>query len=564
MFLALLAVPLAAAAPPQSPFVRPPVRVDAANPGPAESCAADLDQRLAAVVWIDASAGGEHLWCARSLDGGQSFEPRVAVDADPSGADKSLRGRSLRVADGAVYACWIDRRNGLPDAYFRASRDGGVTWEPEIRLDDGAPPGAAAVEFLELAVDDGTGLVAVLVQIDGAPAGDELRLARSIDTGLSFQPSVLLHAGGTVGRADLDRDGATLHVVWQDDATLPGFLDLHYQRSTDSGASWLPAPLELSQGFTTDPSDLRIEADGARVAVVFQEISALCSIAIFASHDGGASWLPWPRRVAGSVSPACVPQNPRLLFTPSYLVVAWADDRATPGVRTPWLAWTGDEGATWTEHALSAAPGWAPRLRGDAARGTFAVQWHADTQLDAAVSRAATPEPGPAFAVDGGLAIEHADLRRDAPYDDLLSVWIERDPASLAGHVWAAGFRAANLIPNGQFQAGGTVAFQIAGFPHDQSGWKFQVAAALGLGTAALPFGDGRSLGLAVDPLLLASAGQPSLRGVVLAGGGGATPSFPFPAAIPPGTALRLAAVAFATGPPRFGAITDVRTVIVQ
>ncbi|MBL7008673.1 MAG: exo-alpha-sialidase [Planctomycetes bacterium] len=559
MPLSLLALALF----PQSQHVRPPVRVDVANSGSAERVASDIEDRLAVVTWVDDSLGGEHVWCSASTDGGQSFGAAVPVDADPSGADKGLLGSSIRVAGGSAYACWMDGRNGNADLYFSFSRDRGVSWSAPLRLDDGHGGGFARVELFRLVVDAPSQLVAVLMRVSAPGIGSEVRLVRSTDAGLSFGPSTLFRLGSNVGRVDLDFDAGRLHAVWQDDKAAPGFLEPRYQRSDDLGLTWLPTAARLAPGLMTDPSDLRVLADGPRVAVVWQEISALCSAALNLSKDGGDTWLPYPRRVAGSISPACMPQNPRPFFTPNELVVAWADDRLVGGLRTPWLAWTSDDGATWTERQLFNTPGSELRIRGDSDRGTFAVLWNGGTQIYASVSRAAHPEPQPVFVVHAGGHMGHVGMARDGAYDDLFSAWLERTGGG-DDHVWAAGFRAANLVPAGLFQAGQSFHFEASNFPHDEHGWRFQVAVALAPGATPLPFGDGRLLGLASDRLFLATAGDPLLRGRLLPDGSGTTPSLIFPASVPPGTALRLAAVSFAPGPVAFGAITDVRTVFVN
>ncbi len=556
----MLASLLLAAALPQAPYVRPPVRVDAGHTASAESVASAIEDRFAAAAWVSGAAGAQHVWCAPSGDGGLSFGAPVALDADPTGAAKELAESSLQIAGGRAYACWLDQRNGLADLYFSFSPDRGANWSPPLRLDDGHGGGFARVDRFRMIADGPSQLVAVLMTVSAPGIGEEVRLALSHDGGLSFPPSTLFRLGSDVAGLDLSFDAGSLHLVWQDDMALPGFLEPRYQRSDDLGATWLPTALRLAPGLMTDPTGIRVEADGQRVAVVWQEISALCSIALNLSNDGGDNWLPYPRRVAGSISPACQPQEPRLLYTPGHLVVAWADDRGG-SVQQPWLAWTDDDAVTWTEQLLFPTYGRQPQLRGDPARGTFAVQWNGGSQIYAAVSRAATPDPQQVFVVDTGDHLDRVGMRRDGPYDDLYSVWLEEDAAG-QNHVWAAGFRAATLVPRGSFSAGGSVSFEAFQFPHDEFGWSFQVALALAPGSFALPFGDGRSVGLLADPLFLATAGAPALRGTLQPDGGGTTPPLAFPPAIPPGTPLRMAAVSYAAGPPRFGAITDVRTVV--
>lgn len=541
-------------------LVKPPVRVDIGNTTEVENVAAASEDRFGAVVWIDTSLGSEHVWCATSEDHGRTFSTPVQVDTDTSGSDKSLLARSVRVRNQEIYVSWLDDRNGRADAYFRASRDGGQSWEPEIRLDDGYTPGNARVEYLKMMLDPGVGLL-IALQSDWTPNGDEVRVVGSANFGQSFQPSSLIHAGGNISRIDVDVERPAIHVIWQDDVNLPGVPEPYYQRSSDGGQTWLSNSIPLAPGMWTDPSDLRIEAEGSRVAIVFQEVSALCSIAINVSNDGGDSWLPNPRRVAGALSPTCVPRNPRLLFTPTHLVVAWSDDRAVAGFRTPYLAWTQDDGQSWEERQLLPTFGFDLRIQGDSSNGTFAVMWNGAAQIYAVVSQSATPNPGTVFVVDGAnsSSMEGVTLRRDSAYEDMLAVWMERDRNGPL-QVWAAGFRGPTILPRGSFQAGGSVHFEIMQFPHNETGWEYQALVSNYFGNAALPFGDGRSVGLRQHPWLVISATNPNLRGTIQADGTGTTPASIFPPGIPPFTPLYMAAVAIGPGL-TFGSITDVRKV---
>ncbi|MFB3909622.1 MAG: FlgD immunoglobulin-like domain containing protein [Candidatus Eisenbacteria bacterium] len=70
------------------------------------------------------------IYYTRSLDGGSNWETAV-----PIAESFSSWYPSVAVSDSRVHAVWPDNRNGdLSDIYYRGSTDGGVTWEPEVRL----------------------------------------------------------------------------------------------------------------------------------------------------------------------------------------------------------------------------------------------------------------------------------------------------------------------------------------------------------------------------------------------------------------------------------------------
>lgn len=74
---------------------------------------------------------------ARSIDGGESWEPIVSLSTLPTGHESSVYADST-----GVYVLWRDERDGSPDTdiYFRMSRDMGATWSPEVRLDNAPNP----------------------------------------------------------------------------------------------------------------------------------------------------------------------------------------------------------------------------------------------------------------------------------------------------------------------------------------------------------------------------------------------------------------------------------------
>lgn len=90
--------------------------------------------------------------------------------------------------DGNVYVVWADSRNGDPDIYFTRSTDGGASWDEPFRVNDD-PVGNARDQFFPwLAVDD-AGLVHVMwhdQRDDGVNTRFHVYIASSRDGGASF------------------------------------------------------------------------------------------------------------------------------------------------------------------------------------------------------------------------------------------------------------------------------------------------------------------------------------------------------------------------------------------
>ncbi len=180
----------------------PPVRVSDL-PGDAK----DSDGTVEGVVPSTGTKGEVYLvWGGprglefdRSLDGGWSFGVDKVIQEQPGGWDQPQPGierhngmpvtavdHSRGTFRGSLYVNWIDERNGDPDVFVMASRDGGITWESPVRVNDD-PKGAAQL-FTWMAVDPADGSINVVFHdrrgLTGTLTG--ATLARSIDGGKTF------------------------------------------------------------------------------------------------------------------------------------------------------------------------------------------------------------------------------------------------------------------------------------------------------------------------------------------------------------------------------------------
>jgi hypothetical protein len=363
----------------------------------------------------------------------------------------------------------------------------------------------------------------------------------------------------------LRAQGDDLHLVWLDRPQASTVHDVLYQRSLDLGLTWLPAPIDLDGGLAASDDSLDLAVRGEGLIAVWQEAAGTLPLRAAFSSVGGALWQVAPNPVGASACSGTVPVRARAHFADGNAVVVWADDRAMVGTLRAALAWTADAGATWTESALSPGEGADPRVAGDADDALLATLWRDGPRLGARVSRAATPLPLPEFLVRtaAGAALRDPVLAHDPLYGDYLAAWIEQDSGG-TDHVFAAGFRVPQVHPQGDFRAGGLVSFAVSQFGHHEAGWSFKVLAAAARGSATLPPGDGRRTGLAPDGWYQLSQSQLALGGAIDSAGAGLSPTFNFPASIPPGTTMWFVAVAYRGGPVSFGAITDPRPVPIQ
>jgi hypothetical protein len=96
------------------------------------------------VAWTDLRRRepDTNVFYARSTDAGQTFSPNVQLDDSKAGFDPNTDTPSnqwhpsLVVDDGRLFATWQDNRLGNGDIFFTFSSDGGVTFNPDERVDD--------------------------------------------------------------------------------------------------------------------------------------------------------------------------------------------------------------------------------------------------------------------------------------------------------------------------------------------------------------------------------------------------------------------------------------------
>ena len=149
------------------------------------------------VVW----AGPQGLVFDQSTDGGFTFGADKVITDTPGAWDFPVKGLGrcnglpMTCVDlspgkdrGSIYVNWADLRNGDPDVFLAASRDGGATWSKPLRVNDDPVGNGKEQFFTWMAVDPLDGSVNVVFydrrDLDSTRTG--LTLARSIDAGRTF------------------------------------------------------------------------------------------------------------------------------------------------------------------------------------------------------------------------------------------------------------------------------------------------------------------------------------------------------------------------------------------
>ena len=129
----------------------------------------------------------------RSTDGGKTWTPGVEFESGLIPTRRFLvylpESPGLAVGpDGAIYATWMDGRNGDEDVFLKKSSDGGQTWSSPIRVNDNPIKDGTSQYMPRLAVS-GSGRIDVVFydrRNDQRDILTDAYLATSTDDGETF------------------------------------------------------------------------------------------------------------------------------------------------------------------------------------------------------------------------------------------------------------------------------------------------------------------------------------------------------------------------------------------
>jgi chitodextrinase len=210
--------------------------------GPAPSIAAGTDGAayLAFAGW-SGSPTGDDIYFTKSSDGGRTWSTPLRVNDDLGNAAQAQPRLALDPANN-IYIAWTDTRGGTNDIYFSKSTNGGSSFSANVRVNDVATNSQSEPD---LAVDSVNPHLVHVVWTDtrppiSGPTSPDIYYANSTNGGLSFNPSVRLNddlgsAAEQSTPAIAVAPNRNVYVVWRDPRGSP---EVYYTRSIDFGATW--------------------------------------------------------------------------------------------------------------------------------------------------------------------------------------------------------------------------------------------------------------------------------------------------------------------------------------
>jgi len=213
------------------------------------SIAVDSSGYIIYIAWDDArnpvNIPNLDIYMAKSTDGGLTFGPSVRVDDTGSDSlDQEAPSIGCTRGGDTVYVVWWDERNDIGDdnydIYFSRSVDAGMTFEPDVLVNDtvGTIP---STQWLPSLWVNKAGSIYIAWE-DNRQYGYKIYFDKSIDNGLSFGQDVNMidtATGGQTSCSIITDDFDYVYVVWQDSRTFSQTgHDIYFSFSADSGNSF--------------------------------------------------------------------------------------------------------------------------------------------------------------------------------------------------------------------------------------------------------------------------------------------------------------------------------------
>lgn len=267
------------------------------------------------VVWFDDRDLNQEIYYKRSTDGGLTWEADVRL----TNAVEWSFYPSIVVSGSTVHVVWMDFRNSpvILEIYYKRSEDGGSTWGADTRLTEAN----SYAEYPSMAIS-GSVLHVVWTDYRDAYGDYEIYYKRSADGGLTWEPDVrMTNDQAYSGFPSVAASGSVVHVLWEEQRDGNG--EVYYLRSDDDGVTWGPETRLTNN--SSDSWDPCVSVNDSVVHVVWMDKRDGSTYEIYykSSTDGGITWGPDTRLTNASGES----WYPNIAVSGLIAHVVWQDNR---------------------------------------------------------------------------------------------------------------------------------------------------------------------------------------------------------------------------------------------
>ena len=308
------------------------------------------------VLW-ESDTGNLAIWFSSSRDGGATFSSPKMVSTNPGG---SLNAQIAVDKNGNINVVWEDDIAGHSDISFSRSTDNGLNFSPPMNLSNPLGNCIANSNTPRIGLDIAANINVVWSNDCGG--NFDIFLSRSADNGASFSsPKNLSGTPGSSGNPQLFVDAAgNINVVWEESSPA----DIFFVRSGDAGATFSSAQnLSHNSGPSTN-AWLTVDA-GANINVAWEDTTPGNRDILFTrSTDSGATFFPTPLNLSNNSGLSAAAQI--AADKNGNINVAWQD--STPGVSQ--ILFSRMAGSVVTNHPPVADAGIAQTVNATGSGGT--------------------------------------------------------------------------------------------------------------------------------------------------------------------------------------------------
>jgi hypothetical protein len=244
---------------------------------------------------------------------------RLTNDMAASGLTYNFARSVAASDDGVVHVVWYDERGGDQQVYYKRSADDGASWGQDTRLSEHQGVHMDHDPLLPAVAVSGNRVYVAW----HAPEGNrqDVYLRRSINGGITWDPTIRLSDGtGSSAHVSMAAAGDAVHVVFGDQRD--GQAEVYYTRSTDAGATW-----GKERRLTDNPHISWVPCVAATEEYVFlawiDGRDGNEELYIKRSRDGGTTWGPDKRLTTNKANSWA----PSLAIVGDVVHLAWFDQR---------------------------------------------------------------------------------------------------------------------------------------------------------------------------------------------------------------------------------------------
>ena len=201
------------------------------NIGSSESPSIAIDGQNIYVLWEDdtPSSGFPEIYFKKSTNGGDNWTTNRRLTWNAGSSESP----SIALDSQNIYIVWQDDTSGNNDIYFRKSINKGYNWLAIKRL----TTNTGSSESPSIAVKDSE-IYVVWADDTPSPGNPEIYFKKSTDGGNTWKTKRLTFNSGKSMLPSITLYGSSVYVVWEDDTTAPGFPEIYFRMSNDSGNTW--------------------------------------------------------------------------------------------------------------------------------------------------------------------------------------------------------------------------------------------------------------------------------------------------------------------------------------